>query len=259
MYNDFLKRLVMRTCSPQTQRRLRRYYVVHQVLKDPGPSEAEAALLPTLIAPGDFVADLGANVGNFTKMLSALVGQSGHVYSFEPIEENYEILDTVVLKGCLPNVTHFCAAAGPQSGRCEMVIPDSADFTRFYTAHMLREGDTGQIVGADQHSLDDLWKKKVIPRLDFIKCDVEGAELGVLRGALELLRNQHPGWLMEVGRSMSGEVFGILRDLGYRGFVYDGRLVETETYRDKEFSNYFFFVPQSTLWRRIFSPSSKNS
>jgi hypothetical protein len=94
--------------------------------------------------------------------------------------------------------------------------------------------------------LDDLWKEGAIPRLDFIKCDVEGAELEVIRGALDLIRSQLPGWLVEVSRKTSYELFRVLKDLGYKAFVFDKQLVQTDLYRDKEFSNYFFLHPKTS-------------
>ena len=88
-------------------------------------------------------------------------------------------------------------------------------------------------------------------RLHFIKCDAEGGELDIILGALELIRSDRPGWLLEVSRDNSSELFRLLQELGYRAFVYDGqKLTPTEGYRDKQFSNYFFFHPDSKIWSR---------
>lgn len=202
--------------------------------------------LKSLISPGDSVADIGANAGVYTKEFSSLVGPTGHVYSFEPILETFEILESVISKAHLSNVRSFNAALGSQSAENEMVIPDLGGFTGYYWAHFARNGDSGRREKVKVLTLDELWKSKTIERLDFIKCDVEGGELEVIRGALELIRSHLPGWLLEVSRETSDEVFRILKDLGYRAFVYDSRLAETDGYRDKEFSNYFFLHPRNT-------------
>ena len=257
MKSKLLKRLVRRMLSEGLQQSLRRRYVVREVFREKDLPEKEAAILPTLLAMGDHVADVGANVGNYTKIFSELVGPEGHVYAFEPILGNYEILEEVVRKGRLRNVTHQRAAVGPDSGRCEMVIPDEEGFTGYYTAHVARPGEPGRREEATLVCLDELWRDKSFPKLDFIKCDVEGEEWGVLQGGVEIIRAQHPAWLMEVGRPMSGEVFRFLQGLGYRSFVYDGKLVETESYRDKEYSNYLFIAPWSTVWRRAFGSSEQ--
>ena len=91
----------------------------------------------------------------------------------------------------------------------------------------------------------------MLPSLDFIKCDVEGSELEVLQGALKHLRAARPGLLFEVSKETSDAVFGLLRSLGYEAFVYTGKLVRTECYRDKQFSNYLFFHPESKVWQRL--------
>lgn len=84
-------------------------------------------------------------------------------------------------------------------------------------------------------TLAELWKKKTISHPDFGRRDVEGGELEVLQGALQLMRSLHPGWLVEVSRGTGDEVFRLLKGLGYLPFVYVGKLVFTESYRDKEF------------------------
>jgi FkbM family methyltransferase len=204
-------------------------------------------VLKSLVRAGNLVADVGANVGAYTFEFSSLVGSTGHVYAFEPISENLEILQAVIRKSNLSNVTSFDAALGSKTGQHEMVIPDLGGFTGYYWAHLAEVGDRGRRQTVNVLRLDDLWKKNTIPRLEFIKCDVEGGELDVIRGALELIRSQLPGWLLEVSRATSGELFRILKDLGYRAYVYDTRLVETDQYRDKEFSNYFFLHPKTHL------------
>ncbi len=250
---ELLKSLIWRTCSPQLQQKFRRFYLAKRVIKNKGSREPEIGALRSLVSTGDSVADVGANVGVYTKELSSLVGPSGQINSFEPISENYEILETVITKAHLSNVRSFRAALGLQLGQREMVIPDLGGFTGYYLAHFAHPNDSGRRETVDVLTLDELWKRNTIQWLDFIKCDVEGSELEVIRGGLELIHSERPGWLLEVSRKASGEVFSLLRDLGYRGFVYDGKWTQTESYRDKEFSNYFFFHPQSKIWKRVLS------
>jgi FkbM family methyltransferase len=242
---ETLKKVVLKTCSPQLQRRIRRLFLVRQVLERRGFREPEMLALKSLVSPGNSVADIGANVGVYTKELSSLVGPTGHVYSFEPILDTFEILQAVISKANLSNVSSFKAALGSQPAEHEMVIPDLGGFTGYYWAHLARTGDSGRREKVKVLTLDGLWKSNSIQRLDFIKCDVEGGELEVMHGGLALIQSQLPGWLLEVSRETSDEVFRILKDFGYRAFVYDSRLVEVDGYRDKEFSNYFFLHPKS--------------
>ena len=247
----FLKDLVLKTCSRRLQKRLRAFYLTKQVVKDRNFHEAEMEVLESVIRKGDSVADIGANVGVYTRELSSLVGPNGLVYAFEPVTENYEILEAVIRKARLPNVLPFLAALGSQLGKSTMVIPDLEAFKGYTEAHFAQPGDSGQQETVEVLTLEELWKRKTIQCLHFIKCDVEGSELEVIRGGRELIISQLPGWLLEVSRKTSDDVFSLLKGFGYRAFAYDKRLTPTESYRDKEYSNYFFFHPNSNIWDRV--------
>jgi len=230
---------------------LRKFYVARQIMGKHISQEREMSLLGSLVVEGDCVADIGACVGVYTKALSSLVGSCGRVYAFEPILENYEILEAVIKKACLSNVHPFHAALGSEMGEGTMVIPDLEGFTGFYWAHLAEVGEPGRQRAVNVLTLDRLKENRRIPRLDFIKCDVEGRELEVIRGGIEFIRSQHPGWLMEVSRPASNSVFSALKNMGYQAFVYNSKLIKTENYRDKEYSNYFFFHPGSNIWQRV--------
>ena len=79
------------------------------------PNDPEYEQLPLFVKPGDWVIDVGANVGYYTWKLSQLVGQQGRVLAIEPIPESMEMLMSVI--GTLPcdNVTTFNVAASDQS------------------------------------------------------------------------------------------------------------------------------------------------
>jgi FkbM family methyltransferase len=243
---EVLKRIVLRTCPPRLQRRLRRAYTVHQIMHDRHSREPEMALIRSLVANGSAVADIGANVGVYTKELSSAVGAKGKVYAFEPLLENYDILTALLSKGRMNNVIPFRAALGSRVTESEIVIPEMKGFLGLYWAHLAQPGDNGRREKVDVLTLDELAKRQVITHLDFVKCDVEGGELEVLRGGLDLVRSCRPAWLMEVSRETCRDVFGLFSELGYQAFVYSDRLIPVDGYRDREFSNYFFLHPQQS-------------
>ena len=247
---ELLKRIIRRTLTPELQQYLRCLYLVRRVIQSGGPDEPESRMLKDLLCAGDCVADLGANVGVYTIALSALVGRAGCVYSCEPISDNYQILERVVKKAQLTNVKLFRAAVGSHAGKRGMVIPDLGDFRGYFQAHFSEAEGGARIEMVDVLTLDELWKNNVVSRLDFIKCDVEGAELEVIKGGISIATAQLPGWLLEVSRGTSSEVFTILSEMGYRAYVYESGLIPTEHYRDREYSNYFFLHPASKVWER---------
>ena len=247
---DLLKSLVLKMLTPSQSLKLRRHYLAREVLNKEGSKEIEHRILRDFLVRGDSVIDIGANVGAYTKEFSKLVGDSGRVFAFEPVGENFIILETVVRKAKLNNVTPFRAALGAEVGSCDIVIPEMDGFTGYYWAHLTQTAESGLRESVTVHTLDQLISDNEIETVDFIKCDVEGGELDVVKGAQNLLRQQRPGWLMEVSRKTSDDIFRLFHDCGYTAYVYGQRLEETQTYRDKEFSNYFFFHPDSRIWSR---------
>jgi FkbM family methyltransferase len=246
---ELLKGFIAKTFSPAMQHKARRFYLTRRVLAGREFHEVEMNVLGSMIASGDSVADIGANVGAYTRQLSSLVGASGKVHAFEPVSHNYDILSTVVRKGRLSNVQLHRLALGSEIAEAEIAVPDLGGFTGYYWAHLAKPGEHGERVKVE--TLDTLRRAKIIAHLDFIKCDVEGFELEVIRGGRELIDADHPTWLLEVSRDTSAAVFAALSGHGYRAFVYDGKLVPTEGYRDKEFSNYFFIHPSSKVATRL--------
>jgi len=232
------------------QQRLRRTHAIYQIRHDRHFREPEMALIKSLVADGDVVADIGANVGVYTNELSLAVGAHGKVFSFEPVSNNFDIMSALVLQAGLKNVSPYRVAIGSTSAECEIVIPEMSGFTGYYWAHTAEPKDGGRREAVRMTTLDNLHRDHVFDRLNFIKCDVEGGELDVIVGGLEIIRSQAPGWLIEVSKNRSKDVFETLHDLGYRALVFDRRLIETREYRDRAFSNYLFLHPRSAAWDR---------
>lgn len=138
------------------------------------------AQLQQLIKPGMTVFDVGANIGVYTRLLSNAVGASGAVVAFEPSPENYRRL----LEGTrgLRNVTVVNAAVGESTGRTRLYMSNDLNVDH-------RTYDPGGDVTCQEVAivrLDD-WVVAGKP-VDFIKIDVQGYELHVLRGAERVLR-----------------------------------------------------------------------
>lgn len=79
--------------------------------------EIDAPLVKHLISSGDYVVDIGASIGIYTKFLSQLVGPAGKVWSFEPISDTFEFLTNNVRKLGLENVELVNAAVSDKDGQ----------------------------------------------------------------------------------------------------------------------------------------------
>ena len=93
--------------------------------------------------------------------------------------------------------------------------------------------------------------------ITFIKCDVEGHELSVIKGASQLLAKCRPAWLIEIsghlydGGSPAGELFRYLRRHDYAPYWFNGQKLIKATPGDKSI-NYFFLHPSHLAQLRSF-------
>ena len=140
-------------------------------------------LFAKTIEEGSVLYDIGAHVGFYTLLSSELVGPRGKVVAFEPSPRNiYYLREHLRLNRC-DNVTVFEAAVAEQSG-----ITSFEESINSHMGHLSSKG----CLEVKIVRLDDLVSKGGIPPPDYMKIDVEGAELLVLSGAKSLLANYSP-------------------------------------------------------------------
>lgn len=182
------------------------------------------AILPDyFVRPGATVVDVGASWGLFSYHLARRVGRAGRVYSYEPHPANTVVLQK--LAQARPNVRFRPIAVSDRDGYAPLQVPKHHG--RLVTAQSSLahtfEGITVERVEVPTLRLDD--ELGTAERLDFIKIDVEGHELSVLRGAASTLKRWMPPVLIEIEqRHLDGpisEVFDELQDLGYKVFYID--------------------------------------
>ena len=226
--------------------RIRRAFLTWEVINKRGRREQVMRGLSLLVRPGDFVADIGANLGAYALELSRLVGPYGRVDSFEPILENFKVLETVRRKRSLLNVHLHRAAISSSAGRRAMVIPKTDGFSGFYTAHLARPGDDGEVETVEILTLDDLLR--IHQRLDFIRAEVSGAELELIRGGPRVLTTSLPGLLLGIARRNGVEVFASLKSLGYKPFVFTDHFEEVRGGFSAQTYLYFLLHPESKCW-----------
>jgi FkbM family methyltransferase len=137
--------------------------------------------------PGDVAADIGCHIGSYA--VPALAA-GAVVYAIDP-----SAAYTRTLRG-------ICEANGLDTARLHVINEALAgedgyppEFRAALDAAPYPEHHAG--AGASFTTLDRLAAREGIRRLDWVKIDVEGAELGVLRGGLETLRSLRPRLLIE--------------------------------------------------------------
>jgi FkbM family methyltransferase len=199
--------------------------------------EPETRFLPDLVPRGGVCIDAGGNFGQFASYLARVVGPEGMVHSFEPLAYNRRVFTNVMRRMRLDNVTLHPFAVGARRGTTHIAVMHR----NTGEAHV--DETAGEVV--EVVTLDD-WGIS-LSRLDFLKIDVEGFELEVLRGAERLLSRFRPAVLCEItGISLPRygvrpeETFDFLTSRGYSAFVIqEHRLVACSAWRTSSI-NYFF-------------------
>src|SRR5881296_3836076 len=89
---SFMKRLA--SLFPHSwQQELKRHYYRRQIRRQTfETAEPEFKLLSSIVSPGDWVIDVGANIGHYTKQFSELVGSEGRIFALEPVPDTFALL-----------------------------------------------------------------------------------------------------------------------------------------------------------------------
>ncbi len=143
---------------------------------------------------GGVVLDVGANVGLYTAACARAVGANGRVIAVEPGPKTFAKLTATCAWLGLSNVAPVHAAAGPTSGTACFVTKDTHDVHQHLAdARTAANDDTTEV---QMVRLDDLCAPDV-DAVVLVKIDVEGHEVGALRGAGRILANRRARLIVE--------------------------------------------------------------
>lgn len=195
--------------TPYCQQELKRFRYHYQIKRDTFRSEEpEFDILEQFISEGDWVIDVGANIGHYTKRFSDLVGAEGRVIAIEPVPFTFALLASNVSLFNWGNVTLLNVAASKRTTVLGMAIPDfERRLKNYYQASIVDSESHLQVMAINFDSL------KISHRVSLIKIDAEGHDPIVLQGMLDLLKRDHPTLIIE---TTSPQVFQILAELGYK-------------------------------------------
>ena len=171
-------------------------------------------LFERTIAPGSVVFDLGGHVGFYTLLASELVGHKGQVFVFEPVPRNLLYLREHLRLNQVSNVTVIESAVSDKSG--------AVAFDEGLNSSMGHIASHGRLQ-VKTVALDELVSKGEIPVPDYMKIDIEGAELLALVGSKSMLAKSHPTlFLATHGSRVHQECCRLLQSLGYQIQAIDG-------------------------------------
>ncbi|MCM8820282.1 MAG: FkbM family methyltransferase [Candidatus Omnitrophica bacterium] len=150
---------------------------------------------------GDIFIDIGAHIGKYTLKVAKMVGEGGLVIAIEPVPHTFKALLKGIKLNKINNVIAFNIAAWNE----EKVIPIYVVSEGTYNSQtgMLGFGQSsvkrkvGEKVEVQTRSIDRIVEELKLPRVNWIKCDVEGAEYEVLEGARNTIERFRPQLIVE--------------------------------------------------------------
>lgn len=189
----------------------------------------ELAFAERFLRPGMTVLDIGAHQGLYTLLASRCVGPSGRVFSFEPSPRERRALRLNLIINFCDNVAIQALALGIQETIAGLYVVDEYN-TGCNSLRPPNVPEPTSTVAVRVGTLDNWLAEQEIDRVDFIKLDVEGAELSVLKGAREFLARTRAVLLVEVAQIRTErwgydamEIVRFLENMGYAWFeILDG-------------------------------------
>ncbi len=210
-------------------------YIGHSLRTYGEWSEAEVSLFSQIVRPGDTVLEAGSNIGSHTTWFSRAVGDTGSVLAFEANRHTHQLLcANLALNECLNVHTHH-AAIGAASGTVNFPVLDPKSINNFGSASLVRHAydKTERVM---QRSVDELQ----LERLDFLKSDIEGYEIELLKGSQDTLTRLRPVLFLEI-TPFPGKLTGnrddlvdFLASLNYVCHYYVAPMFNTANYRSQE-------------------------
>ena len=172
------------------------------ILRLKGNFNLEKILFLNLVKDGDIVFDIGANQGYYTILFSHLVGKQGEVHAFEPVLPTFEELSKEIFKHKRYNNVYLNnTAVSDTEGTMNMYMPAND-----HRQSSLKTHNAGSWLNAKNIEkyevkvikIDEYVQSMQKKRLNFIKLDVEGAELLALKGGKEAISKYLPIIYLEV-------------------------------------------------------------
>ena len=157
------------------------------ILYDLAEQDRDIYWTTTGIRPGDVVLDCGANIGVFTK--KALAAGASHVIAIEPAPENLRVLKkNLAAEIAAGKVTIYEKGVWDKDDVLKMNI----DPANSAADSFVRSRPNAQVIELPLTTVDKLVAELGLPRVDFIKMDIEGAERQAVAGAAETIKRFRP-------------------------------------------------------------------
>jgi FkbM family methyltransferase len=215
----------------------------------------EAKIIDSLLEQGEVFWDIGANIGYFTLVAASVLKNRGQIVSFEPARVAFERLQDNISLNNFNNIIIYKLAVTDRSGEGVLYLSGNLADSGANLFHPGKDQTQQEI--CKTVSLDRFSQEQGLQAPDFIKMDVEGAELAALRGAGNILANTRPLLLIEMEEKTlkaagtdKSAIVNFLRGFGYQAaFLSKGRWYATREVNGIKGRNLLWFDPSSPAHR----------
>jgi FkbM family methyltransferase len=209
--------------------------------------QEDSEMLYKLVTEGDTIFDIGGNIGWYSNHLSKKL-PGAKIYAFEPIPETFAqlkrntelnqseniILNNVALSDVIQTLTFYYSPA----------------ITGASSSVNITENDAMVKLECQTNTIDTFMKEQGIAKLDFIKCDVEGAEFLVYKGGAATIEKYKPIVFTEMLRKWAAkfnyhpnDIIAFFRQFGYNCYTsHNSKLIPIDMVTDETMETNFFFL-----------------
>ena len=213
-------------------------------------------IVEELVRPGDVCLDVGANFGWFTTLLAKLSGPEGFVHAFEPVPSTFAQLESNVALTATPSRIKINNAA--LGDREDEVIVHVFDDIGLGFSSLSEKGSAGATAVRSRMLTLDAYlggEREERRNINFVKLDIEGAELMFLKGASMLFDQQTPPIILAEMATEQSRNFGyspneLIEFIGsrrpyefYAVNEFNGEMERIEGFRDDEIGANVFCLP----------------
>jgi FkbM family methyltransferase len=194
----------------------------------------ELARFKEFINKADYVLEIGGHIGYVTQIFEDLVGKDGRVFVAEPTAFTRIFLK----KNVLPSTKILPLAVSNIEGQMDFYTEEFGGFTNSLISEFTSESDKNLSVSQNRNSSKIIKNQVDVSTIDlickehefkpnFIKIDVEGAELRVLQGATSTL-NTTTALMVEISQNHE-DIYDLLFNLGFSAKDSEGKKLSDNT------------------------------
>jgi FkbM family methyltransferase len=218
--------------------------------------DEDSEMIYKLIKPNYTVFDIGANIGWYTNHIAKNL-EIGNIHAFEPIPDTFESLVKNVKLNNFPNIKLNNIALSDSIG--ELNFYYSSKMTGASSSKNITKNEDAILVNCKTNTIDEYAKEFNVQSIDFIKCDVEGAELFAFRGGVESIKKFKPIVFTEMLRKWAStfgyhpnDIIELFKNMDYSCYINsNGKLLKIERIDDATIDTNFFFMHLSNHSQQI--------